>query len=348
MTLGPLMIDLRGHALADDEREWLRSPLVGGVILFSRNFGSCEQLAELVREIHAVRQPPLLVAIDQEGGRVQRFRAPFYPLPPPRALGHLYDEDPARGLGAAETFGWMMAAELRAVGIDLSFAPVVDLDRGLAAVIGDRALHEDPHVVARLALKLASGAKRAGMAATAKHFPTHAGAQCDSHTELATDHREYADLLDDLLPYRKLIAWGLPAVMVAHVSFPQLDPAPASLSSWWIERQLRDELGFTGAVISDDLSMAGASAAGSTPARVRQALAAGCDLVLICNAPDEVPRVLEDLGEYLNPVAQVRLTRLHGRGDPPDWRTLHESPQWRRAARELEALTARPTLELKG
>ncbi len=342
------MIDLRGETLAPDEREWLASPVVGGVILFSRNFRSREQLAELVREIHGVRQPPLLVAVDQEGGRVQRLREPFLRLPPLRMLGHLYDEDAERGLRAAETFGWAMAAELRSVGIDLSFAPVVDVDRGLAAVIGDRALHHDPHVVARLALKLAAGAKRAGMPVIAKHFPTHAGVRSDSHTEEAADHREYADLLDDLLPYRKLIAWGLPAVMVAHVSFPQIDPQPASLSSWWIERQLRGELGFTGAVISDDLSMAGARAAGSMPARVRAALAAGCDLALVCNAPEEVPALLENLRDYVDPVGQLRLTRLHGHGEPVDWQMLHASPQWARAEREIEQLTARPTLELKG
>ena len=194
VSLGPLMIDLRGTAIADDEREWLKSPLVGGVILFTRNFASLEQLERLVGDIHAIRQPPLLVTVDHEGGRVQRFREPFFRLPPMRQLGHLYDEDPDKALKTAGAFGWLMAAELRAVGIDMSFAPCVDRDLGLADVIGDRALHDDARVVAALAKRFAAGAKRAGMAITAKHFPTHAGARSDSHTEFAVDRRPLDEL----------------------------------------------------------------------------------------------------------------------------------------------------------
>ena len=231
MSLGPLMIDLRGKTLAADEREWLQSPLVGGVILFTRNFANVEQLAQLVAEIHAVRQPPLLVTVDQEGGRVQRFREPFVRLPPLRALGRLYDEERELALKVAGACGWLMAAELRAVGVDLSFAPCVDLDRGLAMVIGDRALHPEASVVATLARRFAAGAKKAGMPITAKHFPTHAGAHSDSHTEFAVDNRGLAELDDDLKPYRDLIANGLPAVMVAHVSFPAVDPRPTTTSA---------------------------------------------------------------------------------------------------------------------
>jgi beta-N-acetylhexosaminidase len=342
------MIDLKGTSLDADEREWLRSPLVGGVILFSRNYSDRPQLEALVAEIHALRTPPLLVTVDQEGGRVQRFREPFFRLPPMRTLGHLYDEDPAVGLATAGAFGWLMAAELRAVGVDLSFAPVVERDLGLADVIGDRALHADAAVVAALAQRFAAGAKRAGMAVTAKHFPTHAGVRSDSHTELAVDRREYTELADDLLPYRKLIDNGLQAVMVAHVSFPAIDPAPASLSSRWITRELRGELGFSGAVISDDVTMAGASVAGSVVDRVRLALDAGCDSVLLCNASEQVPLVLEALHGYVNPPAQLRLTRLHGRGSPIDWGALHDSSEWRRARAALAPLCARPELELRG
>ena len=205
MSLGPLMIDLRGTAIAADERTWLESPLVGGVILFSRNFGSLEQLTELVTELHAIRTPPLLVTVDHVGGRVQRFKEPFFRLPPFRALGRLYDEDPQTALKTAASFGWLMAAELRAVGIDMSFTPCVDRDLGLSEVIGDRALHSDARAVAALARRIMAGAKRAGMAATAKHFPTHAGARSDSHTDLAVDRRELAELDDDLLPYREPI-----------------------------------------------------------------------------------------------------------------------------------------------
>jgi beta-N-acetylhexosaminidase len=341
------MIDLRGHALAADEREWLQSPLVGGVILFSRNFESVAQLERLVAEIHAARQPPLLVTVDQEGGRVQRFREPFFRLPPLRTLGRLYDEERELALKVAAACGWLMAAELRAVGVDLSFAPCVDLDRGLAKVIGDRALHREPAVVAALARRFAAGAKKGGMAVTAKHFPTHAGAHSDSHTELAVDNRELAELEDDLRPYRDLIANGLAAVMVAHVSFPAVDSRPASLSSWWISRYLRGELGFKGAVVSDDLSMTGASIAGSAAERVRLALEAGCDLVLLCNAPDQVPGVLDSMKGYVNPSAQLRLTRLHGRGDF-DWESLHASADWQKASSLVASLGTRPKLTLEG
>jgi beta-N-acetylhexosaminidase len=341
------MISLRGTAIAPDERDWLESPLVGGVILFTRNFTSVEQLESLVREIHAVRQPPLLVTVDQEGGRVQRFREPFFRLPPLRALGRLYDEDRDLALRTAGACGWLMAAELRAVGIDMSFTPCVDLDRGLAEVIGDRALHREAVIVAALARRMAAGAKKAGMPITAKHFPTHAGAHSDSHTEFAVDNRELADLDDDLKPYRDLIRNGLPAVMVAHVMFPAIDPRPASMSSWWINDYLRGELEFKGAVISDDLSMAGAAVAGSVEARVKSALDAGCDLVLLCNAPEHVPPVLESLRGYVNPTAQLRLTRLHGRGEL-QWEALHASVEWQKASKLLAPLRARPKLELEG
>jgi beta-N-acetylhexosaminidase len=341
------MIDLRGKTLAADEREWLQSPLVGGVILFTRNFANVEQLTELVAEIHAVRQPPLLVTVDQEGGRVQRFREPFVRLPPLRTIGRLYDEERELALKVAGACGWLMAAELRAVGVDLSFAPCVDLDRGLAKVIGDRALHADAGVVAKLARRFAAGAKKAGMPITAKHFPTHAGAHSDSHTEFAVDNRELAELDDDLKPYRDLIANGLPAVMVAHVSFPAVDGRPASMSPWWIGEYLRGELGFKGAVISDDLSMTGAAVVGSAAERVRLALDAGCDLVLLCNAPEQVPGVLDALKGYVNPAAQVRLTRLHGLGRS-NWESLHASVDWQKASALVASLEARPKLTLEG
>jgi len=347
VSLGPLMIDLRGKTLAADEREWLESPLVGGVILFTRNFASVEQLRQLVAEIHAVRQPPLLVTVDQEGGRVQRFREPFVRLPPFRSLGRLYDEERELALKLAGACGWLMAAELRAVGVDLSFSPCVDLDRGLADVIGDRALHREAAAVAALARRFAAGAKKAGMAITAKHFPTHAGAHSDSHTEFAVDKRELADLEDDLKPYRDLIANGLQAVMVAHVSFPAVDARPASLSSWWIGEVLRSQLDFKGAVVSDDLSMTGASVVGSVATRVRLALEAGCDLVLLCNAPEQVPAVLQSLEGYVNPAGQLRLSRLHGRGHF-DWETLHASADWQKASALIASLDARPKLTLQG
>jgi beta-N-acetylhexosaminidase len=223
----------------------------------------------------------------------------------------------------------------------------VDLDLGLSEVIGDRALHAEPRVVAALARRIAAGAKRAGMATTAKHFPTHAGARSDSHTEFAVDRREYEALADDLLPYRELIANGLQAVMIAHVSFPTVDETPASLSKWWIEDQLRRALGFSGAVITDDVSMVGAAVVGSVEERVRRALDAGCDLVLLCNSPSAVPGVLDAIKGYVNPSAQLRLTRLHGRGGA-DWDTLRASAEWRKAQAAVAPLCTRPALELEG
>jgi beta-N-acetylhexosaminidase len=341
------MISLRGTSLAADERRWLAAPVVGGVILFARNFESLSQLRALIDDIHSIRNPALLVTVDQEGGRVQRFGAPFTVLPPARTLGHLYDVDLAAALAAARALGWLMAAELRAVNIDMSFAPVVDLDRGLASVIGDRALHDSADVVVKLALQFNEGAQEAGMAITAKHFPTHAGATSDSHTDIATDRREYAELFDDLRPYRALIDAGLQAVMVAHVIFPALDPLPASLSRWWITTQLRSELGFHGAIISDDVSMAGAAGIGDLGARVERALDAGCDLVLVCNVPDAIPQLLDRFQDYVNPASQLRLMRLRGR-QSMDWERVHETPEWKQARRLLASLGARPKLELEG
>jgi beta-N-acetylhexosaminidase len=347
MSLGPLMIGIAGTTLSPAEELWLKSPLLGGVILFTRNFSTREQLEELVRSIHDLRSPSLLVAVDQEGGRVQRFEAPFTRLPSPRSIGHVYDSEPDLAESVAKEVGWLMAAELRACDIDLSFAPVVDLDRGLAAVIGDRAFHESPNAVARLAGAYVAGMREAGMVATAKHFPTHAGAATDSHTGLATDHRDFPDLVDDLLPYKALIESGIQAVMMAHVSFPELDPAPASLSAWWIGRELRSELGFGGVVISDDLGMAGASTAGPMADRAESALAAGCDLILICNEPEAVAGVLDRLGDYNNPSAQLRLMRLRGT-KRIDWHGLRASARWGHAIEAVRRLESIPKLQLEG
>ena len=336
-SLGPLMIDLKGTGLDSEEREWLQAPAVGGVILFTRNFTDLEQLGRLVGEIHSVRNPPLLVAVDHEGGRVQRFRQPFTELPPMRALGHLHDRDPDEAMRAARAFGWLMAVELRALDIDLSFAPVVDLDLGMAEVIGDRALHPGAAVVSALSDEFSTGANAAGMAVTAKHFPTHAGARADSHTALAVDDRNLDQLTDDLAPYRHLIAAGLESVMVGHIIFPAVDPLPASLCSFWMREQLRDRLGFDGAVLSDDMSMVGADVGSECRQRILASLRAGCDMVLLCNAPEEIPGAIEVLGDYRNPASGPRLARLRG-GARTTWKTLRESEQWRAARGLLDAL----------
>jgi beta-N-acetylhexosaminidase len=347
MSLGPLMIDLKGTSIDEVELAWLRSLSVCGVILFARNFASLQQLEALVDSIHAVREPPLLVAVDQEGGRVQRFHEPFTRLPPMRSLGHLYDEDMGQALQAARAFGWLMAAELRAVDIDISFAPVVDLDRGLAEVIGDRALHSSATAVSQLASQFAAGVHDAGMAVTAKHFPTHAGAVSDSHTESATDSRDFSALWDDLQPYRHLISTRLDAVMVAHVRFPAVDPLPASFSSWWLKQQLRDEFDYGGAIVSDDIAMAGANAVGSCADRALKALAAGCDMILLCNSPGEIPAVLGALENYVSPPSQLHLMRLRGQ-TRQRWEALRASTEWQDASDTVAALSATPDFRLEG
>ena len=347
MTLGPVMLDIEGTALTQEDRELLRHPNVGGVILFARNYESPEQLRRLTREIHALRHPELVIAVDQEGGRVQRFRTGFTPLPPMHMLGRQYDMNREQALQLAQNCGWLMAAELRAAGVDLSFAPVLDLDYGLSEVIGDRAFHRDPEAVARLAGRFMAGMHDAGMASVGKHFPGHGGVVADSHHALPEDRRGYSELLDDLRPYELLIAEGLAGVMVAHVVYSRLDRMPAGFSRWWLRTELRVRLRFQGAIFSDDLSMAGAAFAGTPVARAALALEAGCDVVLVCNDRPAAAAVVESLGDWYEPASHLRLTRLRGRAGATA--PLEGSAQWRRAAdavRDFEE--GRPRLVLEG
>jgi beta-N-acetylhexosaminidase len=346
MTLGPVMVDLAGIALEPAEREMLAHPQIGGVILFTRNFESPEQLARLVADIHAVRSPPLLVATDQEGGRVQRFRDGFTRLPPLAEVGRRFRASRADGLALARELGWLMAAELRATGVDMSFAPCVDLDYGVSRVIGDRALHAEADAVAELAVAYMLGMREAGMAATAKHFPGHGAVAADSHVALPVDRRDWPDLEADFAPYRRLIANGLPSVMVAHVVFPALDEHPASLSRRWIGGVLRGDLGFQGAVFADDLSMAGAVAFGDIAARGRLALAAGCDVLPVCNDQTAAAALLDSLKAPADPVSRMRLVRLHGREETTE--SLASLPRWQSAVAAARELTERPALQLAG
>lgn len=336
MSIGPVMVDLQGLELQPEEREILQHPAVGGVILFSRNYASPEQVSELAARIHAVRQPPLMVAVDQEGGRVQRFRDGFFRLPPVGRVGEIFNRSPRNGLELACEAGWLMASEVLAAHVDLSFAPVLDLDRGVSDVIGDRAFHRDPEVVAELALAYQRGMHEAGMASVGKHFPGHGGVAADSHLTLPEDSRRYADLeLEDLVPFQQLMHNGLNGIMVAHVRYPLIDPEPAGFSRRWIGQLLRETLGFQGAVFSDDLSMGGAEWAGGYPERARAALDAGCDMVLVCNQPERAAQVVESLGDYHAPAAQLRLARMHGRHFP-ELEALRAGQRWQRAVRLLE------------
>ena len=314
MPLGPVMLDIPGKALMAADRERLRHPLVGGVILFTRNYESPEQITALVDEIHGLREPRLLVAVDHEGGRVQRFREGFTALPPMRRLGELYDENPRRAKRLAEACGWLLAAELRAVGVDFSFAPVLDLDRGVSQVIGDRAFHSDPEAVADLAHSAMHGMTQAGMAATGKHFPGHGAVTADSHMALPVDERPLADILaEDLVPFERMIHYGLAGIMPAHVVYPLVDSQPAGFSRFWLKKILRQRLGFQGVIFSDDLSMEGAKGAGDVVARGQAALSAGCDMVLVCNDTAAADTLLDGLGAHDDPVSSLRLVRLHGR-----------------------------------
>ena len=346
MTLGPLMVDVAGTALMAEDTEMLKHPLVGGVILFTRNYQDPAQLTALVAAVHAVRTPALLVAVDHEGGRVQRFRSGFSVLPPLRRIGKEFDLDAKAGLDLARHMGWLMAAELRACGVDLSFAPCVDLDYGVSEIIGDRAFHSKAPAVSQLAVAYMHGMKDAGMAATAKHFPGHGAVVADSHTHAPVDRRAYVDLDDDIMPYRRLIANGLPAVLASHVLFPEVDrDAVASVSPRWIRDILRAELGFKGVVFTDDMSMAGAAVAGDIVERSRRAIDAGSDMVLICNSRPSVVTVLDKLKVDPSPASAVRLVRMRGRdGMPRD--TLMASAEWQQCREMLARCSAPPSLTL--
>ena len=287
MSLGPVMLDIEGLTLSPADRDLLREPAVGGLILFSRNYESVEQLADLVTEVRSLRSPPLLIAVDHEGGRVQRFRDGFTRVPPMQRVGREFDRDAAAGRQAARDAGWLIGSELRAAGIDLAFAPCVDLDWGVSEVIGARAFHRDPEIVAELADEFSRGMRSAGMAAVAKHFPGHGAVVADSHLQLPVDRRDYGAILDDMRPYERLVSNGsIAAVMTAHIVYEKIDELPASFSSYWLQQELRSRLGFGGAVFCDYLSMKATVSYGTIGERARLALEAGCNNVTICNDRD--------------------------------------------------------------
>ncbi len=325
MALGPVMVDVAGFELSAAERNRLLHPLVGGVILFSRNFQSVEQLKALCSSIHALRSPPLLIAVDHEGGRVQRFREGFTRIPAMRELGKIWDHHPTRAKHLAKQTGFVLASELRACGVDFSFTPVLDVDHGRSGVIGDRSFHGDPEAIATLAHSLMTGLKEGGMAAVGKHFPGHGHVAADSHVAIPVDERSFEEIDEkDLLPFRRMISYGLAAVMPAHVIYPAVDSAPAGFSKIWLQEILRNRLGFEGVVFSDDLSMEGASVAGGIVARAQAAFAAGCDMALVCNDPDSAEELLMALKREIPAVSMARLARMHGRPHPKSWNELRE------------------------
>lgn len=312
MSLGPLMLDLEGTELLPYERQRLQHPAVGGVILFARNIDRPEQVRALIASMRAVR-PELILAVDQEGGRVQRVKQGVTALPPLARLGERFEKDPAAALRSAREWGWLMAVEMLGLGFDISFAPVLDLDSGRSAVIGNRALHADPAVVVALAEAYIAGMHEAGMAATGKHFPGHGWVEADSHHAIPVDERTWTDIESrDLRPFAQL-AGQLDAVMPAHVIYSRVDAQPAGFSRHWLQTLLRTQLQFDGVIFSDDLSMEGASVAGDYGQRARAALDAGCDMVLVCNHPAGAQAVIEYLERHPPAVNQARLQRMRAR-----------------------------------
>jgi beta-N-acetylhexosaminidase len=307
--LGPLIVGFDATRLDPGTADLLGHPAVGGVILFSRNFESLEQIRELIASLHALRSPRLLVTVDQEGGRLQCLTQGMTRLPPLAVLGRWYRSHPDRARDLAYRHGRVMAAELLDLGVDLSWAPVLDLDRG-SRVIGDRSMSDDPETVSQLAAWYVAGMRDAGMVACAKHFPGHGSVAADSHDEVVTDPRSLEDLQADLYPFRSRVQ-DVAAVMMGHVCYPAVDQRPAGFSERWIGKVLREEMGFAGLVVSDDLDMAGAAPAGDLGQRLTQAFAAGCNLALVCK-PDSVRRLLDEEFDWPLP-AQELMAGLRGR-----------------------------------
>jgi len=340
MVPGPVVLDLEGLVISAIERRRLLNPYVGGVILFSRNIADYQQLQSLVADIRRVR-PDLLVSVDQEGGRVQRCREGFTRLPPMQVFDGLYDADPDHALSLASDCGWLMASEVRSVGIDFSFAPVLDVDDRYCSVIGDRAFSRDAGRVTALSKAFIAGMHDAGMAVTGKHFPGHGSVTGDSHLELPVDTRSLADLeAKDLQPFKRLLP-ELDALMPAHIVFPAVDAENAvGFSRRWLQGYLRDDCRYSGVLFSDCLTMAGAAAAGNYRERAQAALAAGCDVILMCNNPEGVDEVLKHLSALNLPKASQRFVQMRPKGEALSMVALQQQPRWQRTRAWLEGLEA--------
>ena len=336
MSLGPIMLDVVGTELTPDDVRRLQNPLVGGVILFKRNYENNAQLKALTASIHAVRQPPILIAVDHEGGRVQRFREGFTKIPPMREFGKIWDTNPKKAKELAVEAGWILAAELRAHGVDFSFTPVLDMDYGDSLVIGDRAFHLDPQAINDLAFSLMQGLKKGGMPAVGKHFPGHGFVVADSHVSMPVDEREFDEIAQhDMQPFRMLIDDGIPAIMPAHVIYSKVDDKPAGFSPRWLQKVLRERLGFNGVIFSDDLSMEAATAGGDVTTRALAALTAGCDMVLLCNQPEMADELLANLKWTMSAQSIVRLARMHGAHHPQSLTALREDAAFVQAVHQV-------------
>ena len=333
MSIAPLMLDLEGIELSAEEKELLQHPLVGGVILFTRNYESTEQLDVLVKSIRKATSNKLLISVDHEGGRVQRFRSEFTELP---AIASLSQNDHAENKSLIH--GWLMAAEVRAMGIDFSFAPVLDVDYGVSAVIGDRAFSQNPETISLLATEYIKGMREAGMASTGKHFPGHGAVTEDSHHEIPVDKRSREEIWqNDVIPFASLIKEGLDAVMPAHVIYSEIDERPAGFSPYWLQQVLRQELQFDGVIFSDDLTMEGASVMGGYPERAEAAMEAGCDMVLVCNSRQGAIEVIDQAKIEHSTESAQRLLRMQGKPFM-NRSALLDTRQWSEAVEEMSLL----------
>lgn len=329
--IGPIMIDVAGHELDALDREKIAHPNTGGLIIFARNYDNPRQVKALVDSIRSARGGDILIAVDQEGGRVQRFQEGFTRLPP----AAVFEQHPL----LAEDAGWLMAAEVLSVGVDFSFAPVLDVDCGISQIIGNRSFSQNPNTASQLASAFTKGMRSAGMAATGKHFPGHGSVALDSHLTLPEDPRELDTIrAHDLIPFRQLISEGLEAIMPAHVVYPKIDRLPAGFSPFWIQQILRGELGFDGAIFSDDLSMEGAAMAGDFCERARLADEAGCDMLLVCNNPKAAEQVLDGMKFGPSSDRQRRLKAMLGRPQF-DIPALFNSERWLTVTQQLRELT---------
>ncbi|MGR8931184.1 MAG: beta-N-acetylhexosaminidase [Gammaproteobacteria bacterium] len=330
LPIGPVMIDLEGPELTALDKEKIAHPNTGALILFARNYDTPDQVKNLVRAIRETRNGDILIAVDQEGGRVQRFQKGFSRLPPAAAYAGQPD--------LAESAGWLMAAEVLTVGVDFSFAPVLDVDCGVSEIIGNRSFSMISEQVAELAGAFYKGMRAAGMAATGKHFPGHGAVALDSHLALPIDSRPLADIRNkDLAPFKRLIGQGLESVMPAHVVYPKIDELPAGFSKIWLQQILRGELGFDGAIFSDDLSMEGAAGVGDFLDRARLAQQAGCDMLLVCNNPSAAEQVLDQLPITESSERERRLRAMRGQGQF-DRITLFKSEKWQQASAQIKQL----------
>lgn len=326
--IGALIVDIQDKTLSAEDREVLNHPLVGGLILFARNYESREQLTQLCRDIRSCRKSPLLIMVDQEGGRVQRFIPEFTRLPFMGEFGKLHDVDPVKALQLSKDCGWLMATELLATGIDLSLCPVLDLNKGRSTVIGERAFHAHPRDVVTIARAFMIGMREAGMSATGKHFPGHGSVALDSHVANPVDERSLDQVSeDDMQPFAGMIQAGISAIMAAHIVFPRVDKMPVGYSPYWLQEILRKQLGFKGVIFSDDLSMEGANISENYTDRVRVAREAGCDFVMPCNNREAVLQVLDELLADNHMVDKEKYSSLQADFSGAKQR-FEENPRW--------------------